>query len=204
MKALKTTLTSLVLAACGCNDVVVTKQLVSSNANKPVSQSSPLSFDISFTTKQNLNYNFEVLAYRKGIIVLDPVFQRYSDQMHFYEAGPVNRFRNVNIGDFVVLTDKQQEFTHVMRYFGINTLTQEVTFEDTAIPGVLQTIPYNSTTRVGKVQLNGKSFAFIVERSPPYRLGFDNNGDGQFDGDDQAPIVKSDGSKILEEHLLPK
>lgn len=212
---LSKTLCSLVLALAGCaqsgssDDVQVVGGIntgsngVVSTATASVHEQSPVRRRVSFVSKEGFAHDLDILAFRRGVLLYENYGQVYRP-LRFFEAGEVDNGYNIELNDFFVLTNESAGVSRILQYWmlGRSTYDQQVYLEDIS-EGLFKQVRYGSNFS-GVLVLGGHNFKFVVENDPPYRLRFDNNGDGIFNGDDEVPLLKIDGSKIHHSDLLPK
>ncbi|MBI4142096.1 hypothetical protein HY484_04175 [Candidatus Woesearchaeota archaeon] len=194
---LKKTLCAIVLALNGCGDdkhyhVYPPAEKQNTTAEKTF----PNKQTLDFTTKEGLQYTFDVQCFRNGVVVMQ---QNMMDgPLRFYETGPVTNNWGVEPGDYFVVTDTQNSYTHILKYVSIDDKRRIIDFEDLATGSLTTT--YSRNTREGQITIGALIFGFNVEDDTPYRLAIDQNADGLFDGT-QAKIVKDNDSTISQETL---
>ena len=180
MKQLSTLLGALALASAGCGN--------------SGGESGPVHEGLSFRTREGIQYSLGLNRYSNHVAIIDASGKE--GRLGFYEN------QDKRVGDYFVLTDPANQFTRVLQFNGLDTISHVATFEDQATGG--RQVNYERNTKHGDLVSGGIVYGFLVDETHR-TIGIDQTGDG-VRKNEEAPLVavapNGNLSSILEEDLL--
>ncbi len=162
--------------------------------------------DFAFKNKESIDYLLHLAAHYYSVDIAADTAPLGNYKLHFYELADSTQ-RPIALNEYFVLTNNNPpENTHVLRYTGIDTLANTLSFLDLATGA--RSVTYDPITNTADLIAGGNTYHILINPATG-NLAIDQNADGVFGVDPgtgvlidtEAPLIDIADNWTLEEDL---